>query len=80
MTTQTTIRALIKRNSDVEYYVETNVFMSDGQYQSGICRLTDGKLTTNGTNRCVVSPFSVKLGPVALPKVQAMAIGQTVNL
>jgi len=58
-----TFRAAITKVTENTWRVETNVALSDGSSQGGLCKLRNGDTLYNGwSGNFCISTFSVKLG------------------
>jgi hypothetical protein len=69
------MKATIEKIATNEYLVETDVFMSDLTYQSGVCELCGNTLKTKTGDGIVISPFCISLGEKSFAKITKMKIG-----
>jgi hypothetical protein len=73
------MKAKITKLQNGNFFVETDVFMSDFSYRKGELKLQGAELKPLA-GAIYVAPFTVRLGPKSFAKVSVLEIGESVEV
>jgi hypothetical protein len=62
------------------FHVQSDIFLSDGNYKASLCMLEGNRLVPVPGFMRISSGLTLTLGPVSLPKVIALEVAQEVTL